>query len=306
MRKITTLLTVFALLLSCSLTAFAAEDHLDEGKSQTDIGVYAKAEYNVEGVHSADIEDGKADLTIDDGTSVSVTGAPEGSVRLMVVPIPETEKEAWEWIESSLKATADPVHTFDIYFEGQDGKRIDADGAVVTLTCPHCTAVPIVCSLDTDGTVHVLSGSAKARSNTVTFTTNGSAYYIMAEELPKHDVEIEDKPGGDVVIDNPTPEAGDDVTITPDPDDGKVVDKVIVKDENGNEIPVKDNGDGTYTYEQPDGDVTIEVTFKDEKSPDAPQTGDNSKLWLWWLLLIVSATGVVVLCNEQRKRKAVK
>ena len=40
--------------------------------------------------------------------------------------------------------------------------------------------------------------------------------------------------------------------------------------------------------------------------PDSPQTGDNTNLWLWWLLLIVSATGVIILSAEQRKRKAMK
>ena len=270
-----------------------------------EIGVYAKCEYNVEGVHPAPIEDGKADVTTDDGTSVSVTDAPEGSVRLMVVPVPETETEAWAWFENCLKDTADPVHTFDIYFEDPDGDRIDANGAVVTIDCPHCAGVPIVCSLNTDGTVHVLTASS-ARSTAVTFTTNGSPYYIMAEVLPKHDVEVKEPTGGDVEIDNPTPEAGDDVTITPDPDDGKVVDKVVVKDEDGNELSVKDNGDGTYTYEQPDGDVTIEVTFKDKTTPDSPQTGDNSQMWLWWLLLIISAAGVIILSVEQRKRRAMK
>lgn len=295
MRRILSLTLVLLMLFSMSITVLAAEE-------QTTIDVYAKCEYNVEGVHPSPIDDGKADVTTDDGVSVSVTDAPEGSLTLMVVPVPETEKEAWEWIESSMKGKADPVHTFDIHFLDQDGKRLDADGAVVTLNCPHCQGIPVVCSLDSDGTVHILSGSMRSRSNAVTFTTNGSTYYIMAEEL--HSVEVEDKPGGDVVIDNPNPETGEEVTITPDPDDGKVVDKVIVKDENGNEIPVKDNGDGTYTYEQPDGDVTIEVTFKDDKTPDTPQTGDNSHMWLWWLLLIVSAVGITVICIEQKKRKA--
>ena len=42
------------------------------------------------------------------------------------------------------------------------------------------------------------------------------------------------------------------------------------------------------------------------KEPQSPQTGDNSNLQLWWLLLILSATGAVVLCVERRKRDAVK
>ena len=41
-------------------------------------------------------------------------------------------------------------------------------------------------------------------------------------------------------------------------------------------------------------------------TPEGPQTGDNSKLWLWWLLLIVSFVGITVICIEQKKRRAVK
>lgn len=81
---------------------------------------------------------------------------------------------------------------------------MDADGAVVTINCPHCQSVPVVCSLDADGTVKVLTVSPASEVD-VTFTANGSPYYIMAEEFTKHDVEIEDKPGSDVVIDNPIP-----------------------------------------------------------------------------------------------------
>lgn len=40
--------------------------------------------------------------------------------------------------------------------------------------------------------------------------------------------------------------------------------------------------------------------------PQSPQTGDNNKLWLWCLLLIVSATGFTIICIEQKKRKAMK
>lgn len=294
MKKLTMLFVALVLMLQCGVTAFAAETE------SVEIGVYAKTEYDIEGVHSAEPEDGKGEIVTDDGVTVSITDAPEGAVRLMVIPVPKTEKEAWDWITASLKGTADPVHTFDIYFEDQDGKRIDADGAVVTINCPHCTAVPVVCSLDSDGTVHVLTGTAQGSA--VTFTTNGNTYYVMAEELPKHDVQIEDKPGGDVEIDNPDPKTGDEVTITPDPDDGKEVADVIVKDEDGNEIPVTDNGDGTYTYEQPDGDVTVEVTFRDEKTPDSPQTGDYTNMWLWWLLLIISGTALILIVATNRKK----
>ncbi|MBR5311380.1 MAG: InlB B-repeat-containing protein [Clostridia bacterium] len=81
-------------------------------------------------------------------------------------------------------------------------------------------------------------------------------------ETKQYEVEIKTTDGGTIKTDNETPIMGDKVTITVAPDTGKEVEKVVVKDENGSEIPVTENDDGTYTYEQPAGDVTITVEFK--------------------------------------------
>ena len=67
--------------------------------------------------------------------------------------------------------------------------------------------------------------------------------------------------GGTIKVSPRTPEAGDEVTITPDPDSGYEVDQVTVTDRDGDEIRVTANRDGTYTFTQPRGRVTIEVTF---------------------------------------------
>ena len=61
--------------------------------------------------------------------------------------------------------------------------------------------------------------------------------------------------GGTIKVSPRTPEAGDEVTITPDPDSGYEVDQVTVTDRDGDEIRVTANRDG------PRGRVTIEVTF---------------------------------------------
>lgn len=391
MKRISAFLLSILLVMSLSVTAFAAED-------DTQIDVYAKVVRNIEGEYAGEVKDDEASTVTDDGIVVSVTGAPDEAVALMVVPVPKTEAGAWEWITSCLNGTGTPIHTFDIYFLDQDGTRLNANGAVVTINCPHCSGTPLVCSLTTSGAVRVLSDSNQGAA--VTFTTDGSTYYVIAEKASsgptdeEHDVTIKDTDSGDVTISDPTPETGDDVTITPKPDDGKKVDKVIVKDENGNEIPVTDNGDGTYTYEQPDGDVTIEVVFKDETTapdndhdvtikeptggdvgvsdttpetgdkvtitpkpdngkevdkiivkdengntipvtdngdgtytyeqpdgdvtievtfkdkaeadpnkPDVPQTGDNSNLWLWFMLLIASAAALFILLIGKRKKE---
>ena len=72
-----------------------------------------------------------------------------------------------------------------------------------------------------------------------------------------------DEPENGTVTTSPSrPEEGDAVTITPKPDEGFEVDEILVKDENGKEIKVTQNPDGTYTFTQPDGTVTITVTFR--------------------------------------------
>ena len=54
---------------------------------------------------------------------------------------------------------------------------------------------------------------------------------------------------------------GNMVTITVEPDRYYVVDEVIVRDSKGKQLAVKDNGDGTYTFEMPADKVTVEPTF---------------------------------------------
>lgn len=72
------------------------------------------------------------------------------------------------------------------------------------------------------------------------------------------------KEGGSVDTSTDNPIAGDDVTITPTPDEGYEVDEVIVTDQNGNPVEITDNGDGTYSFTQPEDKVTVTVTFKEK------------------------------------------
>lgn len=121
---------------------------------------------------------------------------------------------------------------------------------------------------------------------------------IPALKAPEYPPVIDGSDGGKVTVNPENPQAGDEVMITPKPESGKMVDKVIVTDENGKEIAVTDNGDGIYTFTQPDGKVTVKVTFKTEESKPSTdekstQTGDNSNMWLWLAILFVSGGGAI-------------
>lgn len=308
MKKIITILLALSLALSLSMTAFAAENNTDP----TNIDVVAKVIRDVEGEYTGQNEDGAVSVTTDDGTTVTVIDVPNEYEYLVVVPILPDETAAWAWITSCLNGYGTPAHAYDIYFLNQDGERTNANGVAVSVSCPHCDNDVFVCSLTTGGAVKVLESSATTRTTVITFTTNGSTYYVLTEKTTStdpdhaHDVNIQEPEGGDVEVSDKTPETGDKVTITPKPDSGKVVDKVTVTDENGNPVKVTDNGDGTYSYTQPDGDVTIKVTFKDKPTTgttDTPKTGDDTNLELWFGVMIASALALCWIFLIDRRRK---
>ena len=78
---------------------------------------------------------------------------------------------------------------------------------------------------------------------------------------PSYSPVIDITGNGDVKVSPRTPSEGDEVTITPDPDNGYEVGSVTVTDRSGRTVRVTENRDGTYTFTQPAGRVTIEVTF---------------------------------------------
>ena len=57
-----------------------------------------------------------------------------------------------------------------------------------------------------------------------------------------------------------------EVTITATPDEGYELAEIIVTDENGNEIALTENADGTYTFQMPNGPVTVTAMFKPAQS----------------------------------------
>lgn len=73
---------------------------------------------------------------------------------------------------------------------------------------------------------------------------------------------IADTIHGNVTTSPTYPYFGQTVIIRPNPDEGYEVDEVIVTDSQGNDLQVKDNGDGTFSFRQPGNRVTITVTFR--------------------------------------------
>lgn len=77
----------------------------------------------------------------------------------------------------------------------------------------------------------------------------------------RYTVSVEDTDNGSIRVSPTRAERGDTVTITIDPDTGYELDELIVTDSDGDEISVRDRGDGKYTFTMPRGRVTVEATF---------------------------------------------
>lgn len=103
---------------------------------------------------------------------------------------------------------------------------------------------------------------------------------------------VPDPDHGSVTVTPSQPKPGQTGTITPKPDEGYVVDEVIVTDKNGDRVPVIDNGDGTWSYTQPKTKVTITVTFK-PAPPELPFTDVAENDWFFDNVCYVYGNGLM-------------
>ena len=91
----------------------------------------------------------------------------------------------------------------------------------------------------------------------------GNSGGSSSSSTPTYKVEsvVSKNADGSVSFSKSNAKKGDAVTITVTPDRYYKVDGVTVKDQNGKEITVTDNGDGTFTFKMPDSKVTVEPVF---------------------------------------------
>ena len=186
MKRLLAALLAVVLVCSMSFPAYAAEENKEQD-------VTVKYIITVDGEYRADIQNGKATAG-----GVSVTGAPAGAVTLVVVPIPSSESEAYEWFSACLEKIGKPLAAYEVYFLDADGNRISANGANISIAVSGNKDLT-VCSLTTGGDYKDLS--AEMGNGSAVFTANGGDYFILTEKKS-----TEPKPGGNVTV----PVRGDD------------------------------------------------------------------------------------------------
>ena len=87
-------------------------------------------------------------------------------------------------------------------------------------------------------------------------SSSGSSYAVSAPSAKN----------GDVTVSPKNASKGDRVTVTVKPDSGYVLETLTVTDKNGNELTLKDKGNGKYTFTMPAGKVEVKATFMEDNS----------------------------------------
>lgn len=178
LKKVITAMSAAVLVLSCGMTAFAAEANLNTDTEQKDIGVYVKYVDNTVWNTVPTDEDGEGSATLPDGTEIEISDADKTKGRLVIDPI--TEKEALDWINSVTDGKVKTPQAFHIYYLDNNGNLINADGVSVSMKPGNTLQNPVVYSLKSDGSMELLSADVK--NGTITFTTDGSPYYVLGEK----------------------------------------------------------------------------------------------------------------------------
>lgn len=178
LKKVITTMSAAVLVLSCGMTAFAAEANLNTDTEQKDIGVYVKYVDNTVWNTVPTDEDGDGTATLPDGTEIEISNADKTKGQLVIDPI--TDKEALDWINSVTDGKVKTPQAFHIYYLDNNGNLINADGVSVSMKPGNTLQNPVVYSLKSDGSMELLSADVK--NGMITFTTDGSPYYVLGEK----------------------------------------------------------------------------------------------------------------------------
>ena len=308
------------LVLSCGITAFAAEANLNTDTEQKDIGVYVKYVDNTVWNTVPTDEDGEGSATLPNGTEIEISDADKTKGQLVIDPI--TDKEALDWINSVTDGKVKAPQAYHIYYLDDNGNMTNADGISVSIKPENTLQNPVVYSLKSDGSMELLSADVK--NGMITFTTDGSPYYVLGEKgstmatLPPEII----KGKGQSIV------AGEnkEVSFTSNAAfsdflrvelDGKTLDEKYYTVKEGSTIVtlkadyvatlsvgehtigiVSTNGTATTTF-------TVKAKTAVDNDTDSPQTGDNSRMALW-IALLAASVFVLAATAVYSKRKRVR
>lgn len=124
-------------------------------------------------------ENGNAEITLPNGSTVSVSGAQGTGIQLIVEQIDESEEEAYSWFRDLLGGKPKRLIPFYIALVDADGKVHSPKGSTITVTLPQ--------EYEKLAVYFVKDGQAEEISYTVsdgrvTLTAADSCYYMFCEK----------------------------------------------------------------------------------------------------------------------------
>ena len=234
-----------------SLSAFTQTPTVDEVSAHgTPYGYYNAMYYRYTGVWLKDLISDNAVLKAEDGSTMNV---PAADIEKYFVVSGYTASKSSTNVSEGKRYTyalAQP----QVIIPG-DGTLVGKEEAEAEGNKKVTVAVDKLLSIQTDQDGGS-GGGATGQTNTVNLpvsTENGNITSNVSQA-----------------------KKGEKVTLTPTPNEGYETDQVSVKDKDGKEISLKDNGDGTYSFTMPASEVTVEVTFK-QKSAEPVPVDDHDK-----------------------------
>ena len=248
---------------------------------------------SVDGVAEA-IADNKADLIPAD---VNTTDAKkveiEVTVKVNVTSADMTSENKTLTFEASPVATV-TVTKADGSTEVKNDVKVPnslLNGQPITVKLPLPTGFnpEQIKHISSDGSVEYFLKTAKRGANTFeikdgcavftitkfsTFELSGTVTYVepsyysgSSSSDPTYSVSTPSKTeNGSVTVSPKNASKGDTVTVTVKPDSGYVLETLTVTDKNGNELTLKDKGNGKYTFTMPAGKVEVKATFMEDNS----------------------------------------
>ena len=278
-----------ATIIVTAATNAAVSDTIESGDKAKIEAVKDKA--NVEGMAAAIRDDKKAAIAkAADVTDEQLAGKNMIETEITV----KVEAKAADLANGKLTFEASPVATVKVNGAAKGttvpvtNDMLNGQPITVKLPLPEGFTPKQIKHISSDGSVEYFLKTAKrgAKLFTVdsdncavftitkfsTFELSGTvtyvepSYYSGSSSAPTYSVTVDKTENGSVTVSPKSASKGDTVTVTVKPDSGYVLETLTVTDKNGNELTLKDKGDGKYTFTMPAGKVEVKATFMEDNS----------------------------------------
>lgn len=237
--------------------------------------------------HPDTVEKGSGEVTLDDGTAVTVEGAslPDGLLFVVEHILEEENGEIHDWVGKCMEGLGTNLRVYDIYFVDSNGQRYEVDGQItVTISLNGGYRNPSVYYVSGQGSVTRMESSVS--DGRISFTTTHNSYYVLAEQ-PE---------GG-----NETEAPGETETETEAPDETETETETEAPGETESETETEKTG-GKQTENTGTSGKTPGNSSGSDAKGTAAKTGDETDLVLW-ILLCGGSVMVLLICAAGKKKK---